>query len=286
VVSALLLAPLLALTACAGERDHGLDVLVPPATATPAVEAAARPPESSLSSETYLAGLDPRPVPGAEWLRWHPTYTHVRKAGARALAKLGNLVAARNASEWTATDELRGVTVAYTPSHVRVSVPRAEFYLDLGPSGPAPTYVMCLERSCVDAGAGVVTWGPELTNAYLETMAAYVRDVVSRQAHLGVFARRGPTMLATVDTPDGPLACVVHAPELALLQGLEGTDVRRGPGTRAARQGVVPSCVDAHGLVVPVDANLPTGGWSGFSEGVSGDVEGPQGDVVVDPPGM
>jgi hypothetical protein len=157
----------------------------------------------------------------------------VRKAGARALAELVNLVAARNASEWTAQDELRGVTVAYTPSQVRVTVPRAAFYLDLGPSGPGSAYVMCVACSCVDAGAGVVTWGPELTNTYLETMAAYVRDVVSDQVRTGVFARRGPTMLATVDTPDGPLACVVHGTKPALLALAGRPSVTRpGPAPR------------------------------------------------------
>jgi hypothetical protein len=40
--------------------------------------------------------------------------------------------------------------------------------------------------------------------------------------------------------------------------------------------------VDARGLVVPLDAALPTGGWSRVSDGVTGDVEGPEGDIVVD----
>jgi hypothetical protein len=260
---------LLALTGCGGQPERQVDVLVPP---VPASTTVAEPTATSSPNVTVLQPLRTTPAPGAEWLHWRPTYQAVRRATGQELALLGNRVTARNASEWTATDSLRGVEVAFTPTHVRVRVPQAALYFRLRPGGPRHLYVACTERTCVESGRDAVAWGPESTNAYLERMAGYVRDLVAEQTRPGVFRSQGPAWLATVRSPDGPLSCVVLADELLPVSRLQGRPV----GTAGVRT----RCVDTHGLVVPLDLGLPPGGWS-VVDGVSGPVRVPKRDVSV-----
>jgi hypothetical protein len=258
---------LLALSGCAGQPEQRAEVFVQPVT--PTTTAAAEPSATSTPNLTALPPPRTTPAPGARWLHWHPRYQAVRRATAEELSLLGNRVTARNASEWTATDVLRGVEVAFTPTHVRVRVPRAALYFRLRPGGPRHLFVTCIESGCGESGRDAA-WGPERTNPYLERMTGYVRDLVAQQTRPGLFRSRGPVWLATVRSPDGTLSCVVVADRRLPVSRLEGRPV--------GSAGVLTRCVDTHGLVVPLDLGLPPGGWS-VVDGVSGGVRVSRSDI-------
>lgn len=260
VAASVLLALTLPLAACGGSPPNRLDVLVPPGSS----------PTPTANITTLTPALT-SPPPGAEWLGWRPRYRDVRRPDPAEIADLGNRVTSRNASQWTATDALRGIEIAFTPTHVRAKVPRASLFLRLRPGGPLHSFVVCIAAECFEGGRDAVTTGPESTNAYLGQLAEYVRGLLAEQTRTLVLGVQGPTRLATVHSPGGRLTCVLHAADRKLLDGLEGR--------RVGVPGVVSRCVDTNGLVVPLDLGLPPGGWSDVVDHVSGAVRVKPSDV-------
>jgi hypothetical protein len=258
---------IVAVTGCGPqEESNGLDVLVSPSSS---VTSSVRPTAGPSDPESTADDEDP--------FAWRPTYRDVRPADDAELAALRERVTVLATSEWTASDDLLGLEMAWTPTHVRVLIPGGEVHLDPRKVDDQDmSYVLCVEEEgCVRIGPDAKSDGPHLTNNYLDSMTFAVFGLVYNQSSLDVFAKHGPTVLATVDSPVGPLDCVVHGSTKQLLADLEGQPTDPDPGgAQRADKAVYPTCVDSHGLVAAVQLQImfPARAWPSWSAGVADDV--------------
>ena len=204
-----------------------------------------------------VAVSDPGPAfEGADWDSWTGVYSDVRPASDEDVAELRARVAERNATSWTATDaEDQGAEVHLDPSR--------------------EPYVLCAEGECVRIGPDAEVKGPHVTNNALDSMTFVVQSLVYWQRHDGAVRLVDPMVRATVDTPVGPLDCLVRGQSEDDLDDLEGASAVPDPDASPADgPRLAPWCVDQRGLVTRTeDVMTPVILYSSWQEGVDGDIE-------------
>jgi hypothetical protein len=185
----------------------------------------------------------------ALWATWHGVYEKVRPATRSDLTRLRDRTAALNETSWTGVLDGYGATMSVSPGHVRVDMGFAEWHFEAkGPPLQTP-YVLCLEEGCVRVGTDPDTGGgPHVFNNDLDSMTFTWLVALSAQWDGGAgMTLDEPTLSAVVDSPVGPLDCLVAGDDAAALDGAAVEDAD-ATGDEAA----APFCVDQRGLVQQV----------------------------------
>lgn len=222
-----LVAALFLLTACGDKSDDvPLDDLVPDATVAPV---------SDLAFED------------ADWEGWQPVYGAMRPADAAAVAEIAERVTDLNASSWTAHESTTDAEISYTPEHVRL---RSD-YLDLHLT-PDLDLLASDMTACTDQGCSALDASDE-EDTEAEALAQGVRSpffVLPMQ--LGLVEEieepldEGTSAISTVDSPAGPVDCLVVGEEQRDVDDLVGQPVEVDADGRT----FVGWCVDPRGLVL------------------------------------
>jgi hypothetical protein len=206
------------------------------------------------------------------WVGWEGVYRDVRPATDADVAVVRARVRARNATSWTGALDGMGMTLSVSPEHVRVDAGYAEWHLDpVGAPLRAP-YVLCVDGECVRIGPDAKVDGPHVTNNHLDSMTFLLQTLLFAQRQGGAIRLEEPMVSATVESPVGPLDCLVRGDSEQELATLEGTSVSLGldPEARFA----VPLCVDQRGLVtLTSDSWPPAIVYSSWHEGVADDYD-------------
>ena len=206
----------------------------------------------------------------ALWAAWEGVYQDVRPVTDADVAGLRARVVARNATSWTGELEALGVTLSVSPDHVRADAGYAEWHFEPGTRPLRSPYVLCVQGACVRVGSDADAGGsPHLFNNDLDSTTFMLQLVLATQA--GGVEPHGPTVLAAVDSPVGPLDCLVSGESKGDLLALEGQAVARLDATQAGESEVIPVCVDQRGLVTTLVWSdfSPPSLFSSWSEGVS-----------------
>ena len=223
-------------------------------------------------------GPDPAPVDptgdydGVPWGTWDGVYRDVRPATEADVAAVRERILTRNATSWTGVVDQWGFTLSVTPTHVRADFGEGvELHLDPN----REPYVLCAEGDCLRIGPDAEVEGPHVTNNFLDSMTFVTQSLVYWQRRDGAARLVDPMVAATVDSPVGPLDCLVRGQSQEDLDDLDGAsavpDLDGSPvvGPRSA-----PLCVDQRGLVTRTeDVMTPLIVYSSWREGVEGDIE-------------
>jgi hypothetical protein len=211
---------------------------------------------------------------GALWATWQGVYEDVRPATRADVARLRARVKARNRTSWTGVVDVLGAEVAVSPRHARVRAGIAEWHFEPGVTPMRPPYVLCVQEACVRVGKDADSHGlPHLFNNDLDWTTFTLQVLLAAQwGGVGPVPLDGSTVSAVVDSPVGPLDCLVSG-EQEYLSGLEGAKV--GINAEDDVEGP-PFCVDQRGLVQQVDGaglfgiQMPYTDWH---EGVMDDID-------------
>jgi hypothetical protein len=245
-----LVAALFLLTACGDKSDQvPLDDLVPDATVAP---------ESALAFED------------ADWDGWAPVYGEMRPADETAVAEIAARVTALNASSWTAHESTTDAEISYTPEHVRL---RSD-YLDLHFT-PAEDVRLSEMTACLEDGCSELDPSDD-NDTKAEGLVESVRGAAFVfPVQLGLLEEieepldEGMSAISTVDSPAGPVDCLVVAQTQRDLDGLVGRPMER----HADGDTFVGWCVDQRGLVlVGTSTSWPVPLYDAWRPDVDGDV--------------
>ena len=205
------------------------------------------------------------------WVTWDGVYRDVRPATEADVAAVRSRVLARNATSWTAVWDEMGVTLSVSPEHTRADAGYAEWHFE--PSGPPSesTYVMCMDGDgCVRIGADAETDGPHLTNDFLDGTTFLLQSLLGAQEAVEEVRLQRRMVFAAVDSPVGPLDCLVRGTQKR-LDTLEGARVA---GELPMQSTLAPLCVDQRGLVTIVGGSFsPAIFYSSWREGVADDYD-------------
>jgi hypothetical protein len=210
---------------------------------------------------------DPDPVQFADYDRWRPTYRDVRAATAGEVLELGERVDRLNASAYTVQVPAMGIEIARSPEHVRVSTGAGtpdvyELHLDPRATGGGlfdiGPFVVCsvADDSCTAVGQEQPSnGGPHLFDNGMDTFVLTAGTIVRAQGSVaGVLLATDveEASMATVDSPTGPLDCLVSGGAAHLHEQLEGRALalESDPVQRDDREPLSTTCVDERGLVV------------------------------------
>lgn len=164
-----------------------------------------------------------------------------------------------------------GVTLSVSPEHTRADAGYAEWHFE--PSGPPSesTYVMCMDGDgCVRIGADAETDGPHLTNDFLDGTTFLLQSLLGAQEAVEEVRLQRRMVFAAVDSPVGPLDCLVRGTQKR-LDTLEGARVA---GELPMQSTLAPLCVDQRGLVTIVGGSFsPAIFYSSWREGVADDYD-------------
>ena len=193
--------------------------------------------DDDVTSLVPAAGLgDPDPVDPtgdyerAAWSTWEGVYEDVRPATEAYVAAVRERVLARNTTSWTGVVDELGMTLSVTPDHVRADFGGGvEVHLD----PYREPYVVCAQDECVRIGPDAEPEGPHVTNDFLDGMTFYVQAMVYWQLHDRAIRLQPPMVAATVETPVGPLDCLVRGRAARELETLEGASAVPIPTRRS-----------------------------------------------------
>jgi hypothetical protein len=201
-------AMMVALVACGEQPDTGADAM---GQATPTPSPTPSPSPSPIPSPPSTTATRP------EWKSWEPTFRDVRPATGSDRADFTARVTGTAAGEWTMVDSLTGIEIAYTPTHVRLrqrlqlSDEAVEVHVDPRRQGGdmVPPMVFCFVAAC--------TYYEGRSDPGIE----YFDDTDFDEINIGVplvltglrlfdgFPEDRPASYAVVDSPAGPLDCIV-----------------------------------------------------------------------------
>lgn len=203
------------------------------------------------------------------WVTWEGVYRDVRSATEADVAAVRSRVLARNATSWTAVLDEMGVTLSVSPEHTRADAGYAEWHFEPGGPPSESTYVMCVDESgCVRIGPDAETDGPHLTNSFLDGTTFLLQSLLGAQEAVEEVRLQRRMVFATVDSPVGPLDCLVRGTQKR-LDTLEGARVA---GELPMQSMLVPLCVDQRGLVTILGGSFsPAIFYSSWREGVADD---------------
>ena len=202
------------------------------------------------------------------WVTWEGVYRDVRPATEADVAAVRSRVLARNATSWTAVWDERGVTLSVSPEHTRADAGYAEWHFE---PDEAP-YVMCVEDEdgCVRIGPDAETDGPHLTNDFLDGTTFLLQSLLGAQEAVEGVRLQRRMVFAGVDSPVGPLDCLVRGTQKR-LDTLEGARVA---GELPMQSTLAPLCVDQRGLVTILGGSFsPEIFYSSWREGVADDYD-------------
>lgn len=203
------------------------------------------------------------------WVTWEGVYRDVRPATDDDVEAVRARVLARNATSWTGVLDEMGMTLSVTPEHARVDAGYAEWHFEPGGRPSESTYVMCVDESgCVRIGPDAETDGPHLTNDFLDGTTFLLQSLLGAQEAVEEVRLQRRMVFAAVDSPVGPLDCLVRGTQKR-LDTLEGARVA---GELPMQSTLVPLCVDQRGLVTIVGGSFsPAIFYSSWREGVADD---------------
>lgn len=226
-------------------------------------------PSSAEHSDASRAPVDdPGPYDDVSWGDWEGVYTEVRPATDADVEAVRTRVEARNSTSWTAEWDELGMTLSISPQHVRAAMGQAEWHFEPGAEPMKSSYVICVdEDGCLRIGTDATADGPHLTNNYLDSMTFLIQGMLLAQRRGEELALEDPMAFAVVDTPIGPLDCLVQGPR-EKLDALEGASVLLE--TDPLEAALAPFCVDPRGLVTLTDDLFtPAVFYSSWREGVA-----------------
>ena len=204
------------------------------------------------AAEVSEAPVDPAgDYEDALWATWHGVYEDVRPATRDDLTRLRDRTAVLNETSWTGVLDGYGATMSVSPEHVRVDMGFSEWHFD-STEGPFDTpYVLCVreEKVCIRVGKDADPGdSPHVFNNDLDSMTFtwLVALLAQRDAGAEDVSHDQTLLAAVVDSPVGPLDCLVSGDDPA---DLEGAAVGEEDGTDEA---AAPVCVDQRGLVQQV----------------------------------
>jgi len=228
------------------------------ASLVPAAEATGTPIDPSGEYEDAL------------WALWEGVYRDVRPATEADVAALRTRVTARNATSWTGVLDHLGTTLSVTPDHVRADSGYAEWHFSPGARPHRSPYVLCVDgEECVRIGPDAESDGPHLTNDFLDGTTFLLQGLLLSQRQGEDLDLERGMVSATVDSPVGPLDCLVRGTRRR-IDALEGAPVVADPDP--LRPTVAPLCVDQRGLVtLTSDPFTPAIPYSSWHEGVAED---------------
>jgi hypothetical protein len=211
------------------------------------------------------------PFEDVDWAGWTGTYTEVREADAANLEELVVRTDALRATAWTATMEPGSVDVAVSPTHVRIRLSGVDVHLDpQHASDPDATIVVCRAEECT---ASTVSDGlrelvgedaPDLSGTWSLVNAQLRFDELADQ-----LAEQEAGLLATVDSPIGPVDCFVQVPTGTVPADLEGEPMAIEP---TSGQPMPAACVDERGLVLAPPASDYVPLYAAWRPGVDADL--------------
>lgn len=232
-------------------------------------------PQSGTASEPTPATQDPDPgsdagsdpVQAADYDAWQPTYRDVRAATADDVLELSERVDGLAATAYTVQVPAMGIEIARSPEHVRVSTGAGtpdvyELHLDPRATGGGlfdiGPFVVCsvADDSCTAVGEEQPSnGGPHLFDNGMDTFVLTAGTIVRAQGSVaGVLLATDveEASMATVDSPTGPLDCLVSGGAAHLHEQLEGRALalESDPVQRDDREPLSTTCVDERGLVV------------------------------------
>ena len=186
----------------------------------------------------------------ALWATWHGVYEEVRPATREDLARLRDRTAALNETSWTGVLDGYGATLSVSPDHARADLGFGEWHFDTKGAPFETPYVLCLheEEQCVRVGKDADSGGgPHMFNNDLDSMTFTWLVALSAQWDGGAGTSLDePLLAAVVDSPVGPLDCLVPGDDAAVSRVLARVD-----GWTTRTEGA-PFCVDERGLVQQV----------------------------------
>ena len=152
------------------------------------------------------------------WVTWKGVYRDVRPAAEADVATVRSRVLARNATSWTAVLDEMGVTLSVSPEHTRADAGYAEWHFEPDGAPFASTYVMCVdeEDGCVRIGPDAETDGPHLTNDFLDGTTFLLQSLLGAQDAVEGVRLERRMVFAAVDSPVGPLDCLVRGTQKRL----------------------------------------------------------------------
>jgi hypothetical protein len=225
------------------------------------------------------------PAPGAElvdvfWGAWEPVYADVRATTDEEVDALRDRAAGLASRDWTATDATYGMEISYTPTRARVSIEgMLDAYTDPRNRSEEWEMVICDDEGCSHVGPDTEVDAPHLTGSFSDAMIYTGLGAIRSQTRppLGLGEH---TALATVDSPVGPLDCVVTGARARDVEvdALEGLALTLDPSAVDPDEGpfLLPVCVDSRGLVIIDGTGLmgynPVRSWH---EGVDGPMDYP-----------
>ncbi len=226
-------------------------------------------------------------VRAADYDTWQPSYRDVRAATAADIEVLRGRMADLAATSYTTRVPAMDLEIAHSPEHLRVRIGGAwtggyDVHLDPGAMGEEMLdigpFVVCSldEDGCTEVGRDRKTrGGPHMFNNGLDTLIFTAGTIVQTQDVVADGLGRTPakgTSLAVVDSPAGPLDCVVTGGTAAQHARLEGRaiDLSADPFSLGRRAPLSTICIDEHGLVVLALPSLlaPVVPYTSFEEGV------------------
>lgn len=194
----------LALAAC-GEQDGrgaaSVDRATPTPTPTPLATAS---PDGTTASR-------------AEWKSWAPAFRDVRPATGIDRVDFSARVTDMAGSSWTAVDALTGIEIAYTPSHVRLRQRLdlgddvVEVHIDPSRRGEdmVPPLVFCFEGECTYYDGRSDPGIEYFDYTDFDGVNVVVPMVLHWLRRFDGFPEDRPASYAVVDSPVGPLDCLV-----------------------------------------------------------------------------
>ncbi len=227
-------------------------------------------PEGSPTPTTAAPRASPAPaswrsvsIPIKAYRGWRGTMTDVRPWSAAEAAALRDRVRRAGEQSWTAAFEIDHlpIEVAHTPRHdrVRLMLPSGKAWwaevhlLDEAPPnapGGALPIVVCTHGQYGPQCQGLLEDRGPSDDPFLDGAVTLGTDLATRDVpHLLLNPPAEPdrVFLARVDSPAGPLDCVVEPPDGVTLLDLEGGLLIGGP---AVAPGYGVTCVDGRGLVL------------------------------------
>ena len=141
--------------------------------------------------------------------------------------------------------------LSVSPEHARALAGFAEWHLDPGGRPLRSPYVLCLEKQCVRVGAQPRhRRSPHVFNNDLDSMTFMLRGCCSPQRLSRGIPLEQPMVAATVDSPVGPLDCLVGGASDDALADLEGAPLPKEAALDLEAEVAAPWCVDQRGMVL------------------------------------
>ena len=206
---------MVALVAC-GERPGTRADAVDQATPTPSP----RTPTPSRATSSTGSATDPRTGTTAtrsEWKSWEPTFRDVRPATGTDRVDFTARVTGTAGGEWTMVDSLTGIEITYTPTHVRLrqrldfAGDAVEVHVDPRRRGEdmVPPMVFCFEGACTYYDGRHDPGIEHFDYTDFDEINIGVPLVLTGLRLFDGFPEGRPAAYAEVDSPAGPLHCIV-----------------------------------------------------------------------------